>query len=104
MTLVNTFTGQLGTCPRATRRKDWGEILSGLRSYVCLFIRVFPTQRRASLGIGCAGEIRIGQHEDYDKWTIDILVKFRDDEKLQLLTSQRQSGGVRHLRMNNKTC
>ncbi|KAK0457748.1 uncharacterized protein EV420DRAFT_1687453 [Desarmillaria tabescens] len=47
--------------------------------------------------IGCAGEIRIGQHEDYDKWTIDILVKFRDDEKLQLLTSQRQSGGERSL-------
>ena len=29
-----------------------------------------------------------------DKWAIDILVKFRDTEKLQLLTAQRQSGGV----------
>ena len=46
------------------------------------------------LGIGCAGEIRISEHEDYDKWAIDILVKFRDSEKLQLLTGQRQSGGV----------
>lgn len=46
------------------------------------------------LGIGCAGEVRIGEHEDFDKWTIDILVKFRDSEKMQLLTAQRQSGGV----------
>ncbi|THH29882.1 hypothetical protein EUX98_g4315 [Antrodiella citrinella] len=47
--------------------------------------------------IGCAGEIRISQHEDYDKWAIDILVKFRDNEKLQLLTGERQSGGERSL-------
>ncbi|KAK2463737.1 hypothetical protein APHAL10511_004230 [Amanita phalloides] len=47
--------------------------------------------------IGCAGEIRISPHEDYDKWAIDILVKFRDSEKLQLLTGQRQSGGERSL-------
>jgi tRNA(Phe) wybutosine-synthesizing methylase Tyw3 len=46
-------------------------------------------------GIGCAGEIKIREEEDYDKWAIDILVKFRDDEKLQVLTAQRQSGGVR---------
>ena len=45
--------------------------------------------------IGCAGEVRIAEHEDYDRWAIDILVKFRDDEKLQLLTAERQSGGVR---------
>ncbi|KAF8165900.1 P-loop containing nucleoside triphosphate hydrolase protein [Crassisporium funariophilum] len=47
--------------------------------------------------IGCAGEIRISQHEDYEKWAIDILVKFRDSEKLQLLTAHRQSGGERSL-------
>ncbi|TCD64231.1 Structural maintenance of chromosomes protein 5 [Steccherinum ochraceum] len=47
--------------------------------------------------IGCAGEIRISQHEDYEKWAIDILVKFRDNEKLQLLTGERQSGGERSL-------
>ncbi|KZT29504.1 P-loop containing nucleoside triphosphate hydrolase protein [Neolentinus lepideus HHB14362 ss-1] len=47
--------------------------------------------------IGCAGEIRISRHEDFDKWAIDILVKFRDSEKLQLLTGQRQSGGERSL-------
>ncbi|KAI0677714.1 P-loop containing nucleoside triphosphate hydrolase protein [Trametes maxima] len=47
--------------------------------------------------IGCAGEIRIREDEDYDKWAIDIMVKFRDDEKLQLLTGERQSGGERSL-------
>ncbi|PPQ70577.1 hypothetical protein CVT24_000055 [Panaeolus cyanescens] len=47
--------------------------------------------------IGCAGEIRISENEDYEKWAIDILVKFRDSEKLQLLTAHRQSGGERSL-------
>lgn len=45
--------------------------------------------------LGCAGEIRLARDEDYEKWGIDILVKFRDTEQLQLLTGQRQSGGVR---------
>ncbi|CAG8769760.1 27221_t:CDS:10, partial [Dentiscutata erythropus] len=45
--------------------------------------------------IGCAGEVRVSTHEDYDKWGIDILVKFRDNERLQVLTGQRQSGGER---------
>ncbi|KAH9927340.1 P-loop containing nucleoside triphosphate hydrolase protein [Fomitopsis serialis] len=47
--------------------------------------------------LGCAGEVRIREHDDFDKWAIDILVKFRDDEKLQLLTGERQSGGERSL-------
>lgn len=47
--------------------------------------------------IGCAGELEVQEHEDYDKWRIDIRVKFRDGEKLQLLTGQRQSGGERSL-------
>ncbi|KAF8967457.1 P-loop containing nucleoside triphosphate hydrolase protein [Flammula alnicola] len=47
--------------------------------------------------IGCAGEIRINEHEDYDKWAIEILVKFRDSENLQVLTAHRQSGGERSL-------
>ncbi|CAB4423620.1 unnamed protein product [Rhizophagus irregularis] len=45
--------------------------------------------------IGCAGEVRVSTHDDYNKWGIDILVKFRDNEKLQILNSQRQSGGER---------
>ncbi|KAI9318383.1 hypothetical protein BX666DRAFT_1876613 [Dichotomocladium elegans] len=47
------------------------------------------------LEIGCAGEVCVSQSEDFDKWGIEIRVKFRDNEKLQLLTGQRQSGGER---------
>jgi hypothetical protein len=32
--------------------------------------------------------------EDYANWALEILVKFRDEEELQVLTGQRQSGGV----------
>ncbi|CDS10359.1 hypothetical protein LRAMOSA03035 [Lichtheimia ramosa] len=45
--------------------------------------------------IGCAGEVCVHQEDDFDKWGIEIRVKFRDNEKLQLLTGQRQSGGER---------
>ena len=47
------------------------------------------------LGIGCAGEVQVAKSEDFDNWGIEIRVKFRDNEKLQLLTGQRQSGGER---------
>ncbi|EJD01702.1 P-loop containing nucleoside triphosphate hydrolase protein [Fomitiporia mediterranea MF3/22] len=48
--------------------------------------------------VNCAGEIRIAEHpDDYTQWAIDILVKFRNSENLQLLTGQRQSGGERAL-------
>ncbi|KAH9482179.1 Structural maintenance of chromosomes protein 5 [Psilocybe cubensis] len=47
--------------------------------------------------IGCAGEIRISQDADYEKWAINIFVKFRDGERLQQLTAHRQSGGERSL-------
>lgn len=46
------------------------------------------------LGIGCAGELQLTPHDDYEKWAITILVKFRDTEQLQQLTAHRQSGGV----------
>lgn len=49
------------------------------------------------LGIGCAGELQLTPHDDYEKWAITILVKFRDTERLQQLTAHRQSGGVRCL-------
>eukprot|EP00775_Hariotina_reticulata_P010125 gene10125-10283_t len=45
--------------------------------------------------IGCAGEVLLGQHEDYDQFSIQIKVKFREHEDLQLLTGHRQSGGER---------
>ncbi|GAO47811.1 hypothetical protein G7K_2009-t1 [Saitoella complicata NRRL Y-17804] len=52
--------------------------------------------------IGCAGEVQVGRkdpertpEDDFAQWRIEILVKFRDTEKLQLLDAQRQSGGER---------
>ena len=45
--------------------------------------------------MGIAGEVRLGTHEDFDQWGVQILVKFHDKEKLELLTSHRQSGGER---------
>jgi chromosome segregation ATPase len=48
-------------------------------------------------GMGCAGEIRVTEPEDYAQWSLEILVKFRSSEKLQQLTDQRQSGGERSL-------
>lgn len=35
----------------------------------------------------------MGTDEDYEKWCLKILVQFRDNEQLNLLTAQRQSGG-----------
>jgi len=52
---------------------------------------------RAFESTGNAGEVQLLQHEDYDKWGIGIMVKFRDGEKLQLLTASRQSGGERSI-------
>lgn len=52
---------------------------------------------RAFSKLGCAGEVHISRNDDYEKWGMDILVKFRDTEQLQLLTAQRQSGGERSL-------
>lgn len=44
--------------------------------------------------ISCVGDIRIKEDEDdYSKWGVEILVKFRAKETLQLLTGTRQSGG-----------
>lgn len=59
------------------------------------FSAAFQRMCNADTGLGCAGEIRLAHDEDYEKWGIDILVRFRDTEQLQLLTGQRQSGGVR---------
>ncbi|KAF9449031.1 P-loop containing nucleoside triphosphate hydrolase protein [Macrolepiota fuliginosa MF-IS2] len=47
--------------------------------------------------IGCAGDVELMPDPDFAQWRVDIKVKFRDNEKLQLLTGQRQSGGERSL-------
>lgn len=46
--------------------------------------------------INCGGEVKVKKVDnDFDKWAIDILVKFRENENLQVLDSHRQSGGER---------
>ncbi|KAK6511981.1 Structural maintenance of chromosomes protein 5 [Arthrobotrys musiformis] len=49
--------------------------------------------------IGCAGSVRIRKEGrdgcDFENWAIEILVKFREAETMQVLTAQRQSGGER---------
>jgi structural maintenance of chromosomes protein 5 len=45
--------------------------------------------------IGCSGEVRLKEDPDYSKWGVEILVKFRAAEQLQILTGHRQSGGER---------
>lgn len=52
---------------------------------------------RAFEAIGNAGEVCISEHEQYEKWGIEIQVKFRNEEHMQLLTAQRQSGGERSI-------
>ncbi|KAK3938407.1 SMC5-like protein [Diplogelasinospora grovesii] len=45
--------------------------------------------------INCAGEVGVHKDEDFDKWSIQIRVKFRMNEVLQRLDQHRQSGGER---------
>lgn len=47
-------------------------------------------------GVGCSGEVKINRVGDkYAEWGINILVSYRDNDALQLLTGSLQSGGVR---------
>ncbi|XRB10317.1 structural maintenance of chromosomes protein 5 [Pseudoscourfieldia marina] len=51
---------------------------------------------KAFASIGCAGEVRLVEAgEEYDRYSIEIRVKFRDEEELQVLCATRQSGGER---------
>lgn len=45
--------------------------------------------------ISCAGEVGVHKDADFDKWAIDIKVRFRQGETLQRLDQHRQSGGER---------
>ncbi|KAI9817554.1 MAG: Structural maintenance of chromosomes protein 5 [Pycnora praestabilis] len=45
--------------------------------------------------IGCAGQVGVHKDEDFDQWSIQIQVKFRENESLSILDSHRQSGGER---------
>ncbi|PSN69028.1 P-loop containing nucleoside triphosphate hydrolase protein [Corynespora cassiicola Philippines] len=45
--------------------------------------------------IGCAGSVGLYKDEDFEKWSVQIQVRFRENETLSVLDSQRQSGGER---------
>ncbi|KAK3383610.1 SMC5-like protein [Lasiosphaeria ovina] len=45
--------------------------------------------------ISCAGEVGVHKDDDFEKWAIEIRVRFRDNETLQRLDQHRQSGGER---------
>ncbi|EUC48201.1 hypothetical protein COCMIDRAFT_34256 [Bipolaris oryzae ATCC 44560] len=46
--------------------------------------------------IGCAGEVAVFKdEEDFDNWSVQISVRFRENEPLSVLNSHRQSGGER---------
>ncbi|PHH76202.1 hypothetical protein CDD80_1725 [Ophiocordyceps camponoti-rufipedis] len=45
--------------------------------------------------ISCAGEVHVHKDDDFDKWALNIKVRFRPNETLQQLTAHRQSGGER---------
>ncbi|KAI5195280.1 structural maintenance of chromosomes 5 smc5 [Aureobasidium subglaciale] len=46
--------------------------------------------------INCAGQVEVyKEDDDYNKWAIQIQVKFRESEQLSVLDSHRQSGGER---------
>ncbi|KAL7423200.1 Structural maintenance of chromosomes protein 5 [Cryptotrichosporon argae] len=48
--------------------------------------------------MNCSGEVRVRRVEGrYEEWGLEILVSYRDHEKLQILTENRQSGGERSL-------
>ncbi|KAA6420293.1 MAG: structural maintenance of chromosomes 5 [Trebouxia sp. A1-2] len=57
--------------------------------------KIDQTFQRNFRDIGCAGEVSLAEHADYDKFAVEIKVKFRDEEDLQVLTANRQSGGER---------
>jgi chromosome segregation ATPase len=45
--------------------------------------------------IGISGEVSLGREKEFDKWSIQIKVRFRDNESLTVLSANRQSGGER---------
>lgn len=61
-----------------------------------LVAKISTAFSRSFKSMGAAGEVRIHKDsEGYEKWAIEILVKFRDNEPLKVLDGHRQSGGER---------
>ncbi|KAG8790407.1 Structural maintenance of chromosomes protein 5, partial [Ceratobasidium sp. 428] len=84
-------TNKLNSRVERTKNK-WKPALEELVSQISRkFSAAFDRIRRA-------GEIHVRDAGDnYAEWAIDIMVKFRETEKLQVLDAHRQSGGERSL-------
>ncbi|KAG9119271.1 Structural maintenance of chromosomes protein 5 [Ceratobasidium sp. 392] len=84
-------TNKLNSRVERTKNK-WKPALEELVSQISRkFSAAFDRIRRA-------GEIHVRDAGDnYADWAIDIMVKFRETEKLQVLDAHRQSGGERSL-------
>lgn len=72
-----------------SKRAEFDERLEQVRS------QIDESFSAAFRSISCLGEIRIGKPEEYEKWSLEIWVQFRDADQLQMLTGERQSGGER---------
>lgn len=61
-----------------------------------LFERINSAFSASFAAMGCAGEVRLVEHEDsFTEYAVELLVKFRSGEPLQRLNPNRQSGGER---------
>ncbi|CAD7695563.1 unnamed protein product [Ostreobium quekettii] len=73
-----------------------GEWLPELRKVV---EKINVTFGRNFAKIGCVGEVRLAEEDShgdhFDKYAVEIMVKFRDQEDLTPLDASRQSGGER---------
>jgi chromosome segregation ATPase len=68
---------------------EWTDCLRGIIS------KISKSFEKSFANIGCAGQVQLNDTGEYSKWGIEIYVKFRAEEKMQLLTASRQSGGER---------
>ncbi|KAK2077523.1 hypothetical protein QBZ16_004368 [Prototheca wickerhamii] len=75
----------------ATARERW---LPQLQRIVQ---RVNASFQRNFVQVGCAGEVVLheAENEDFERYAIEIRVKFRESQELQTLDAHRQSGGER---------
>ncbi|GIL71967.1 hypothetical protein Vretimale_599 [Volvox reticuliferus] len=92
--LGESVTHHQERCQELRRRIDevQGVWLPGIRKMVSAINASFSNNFKE---IGCAGEVRLHEDEDFEKFAIQILVQFRTYEDMQLLTGTRQSGGER---------
>ena len=69
--------------------------LDPLKDLLCGINERFRKYFSEHTQMNCAGEVSLEENEDFAKYGILIRVKFRDNEELQALNAQRQSGGER---------